>query len=113
MQVIDDHGKYYGFIKRSHAGDADRGDRVGATHSQTKYSWNRLSFVSSGWKVVMRWRPCLSATIVRGSRGSVSSSSRGTAVWVAGRSEVEMRERIWIGGSVGEGLSPITTCTID
>lgn len=54
--------------------------------------------------------PCRRATIVRGSRGSVSSSSGGTAVCVTGRREGDMREMICIGGSVGEGLSSITTC---
>ena len=47
--------------------------------------------------------------MVLGSRGSVSSSSIGITVWDAGRRDVETREIIWIGGSVGEGFSPITT----
>ena len=39
-----------------------------------KYSWNRESAVSSGWKVVSKWRPCLAATMLRGSLGSLRSS---------------------------------------
>ncbi len=93
----------------NHAGDEDRDIIVGRTHSRTKYSWKRSSLVSSGWNVVSRCRPCRSATIVRGSRGSVSSSSIGTTVCDAGRREGDMREMICIGGSVGDGLSPITT----
>lgn len=92
-----------------HAGEDERDDIVGKTHSRTKYSWKRSSFVNSGWKVVSRWRPCRSATIVRGSRGSVSSSSGKMAVCEAGRRDTDMREIIWMGGSVGAGLSPMTT----
>ena len=92
-----------------HAGEDDREPNVGKTHSRTKYSWKRSSFVSSGWNVVNKCIPWRSATIVRGSRGSVSSSSGDTAVCPAGKSDADTREMIWIGGSVGEGFSPITT----
>lgn len=72
-----------------------------------KYSWNRLSFVSSGWKVVNRCLPCRRATIVRGSLGSVSSSSRGPMD--AGRRDEDIREMTWIGGSVSDCVRSMTT----
>ena len=75
-----------------------RSSKFGTTHSSTKYSWNRQSFVNSGWKVVSRCLPCLNATIVLGSVGSVSSSSRGRSAMEEGRREAEIREMTWIGG---------------
>ena len=95
--------------QKCRAGDeAQEEQMVGSTHSVTKNSWKRQSFVSSGWKVVRRCRPCLSATTVRGSVGSVSSSSSGPTD--AGRREEEMREMTSIGGSDGPGVNARTTC---
>lgn len=89
---------------------AGHNDSDGSTHSRMKNSWKRSSLVSSGWNVVRRCLPCLRATIVRGSRGSVSSSSRGTFVCNGGSREADMREITWIGGSDGVGFKERTTC---
>lgn len=47
--------------------------------------------------------------MVRGSRGSVSSSSSGTIVCEAGSSDVEIREMITMGESAAEVFMEITT----
>lgn len=48
--------------------------------------------------------PCFNATIVLGSRGSVSSSSCGTIFCPGGRREVEIRAIIWRGGERAVGI---------
>lgn len=79
-------------------------DNEGRTHSVTKYSWNRLSGVSSGWNVVRKWRPCRRATKVLGSFVEFDK------VRDSGRRDGERREMTLIGGSSGFGSSERITC---
>lgn len=76
----------------------------GRTHSLTKYSWKRLSRVSSGWKVVRKWRPWRRATKVLGSLVEFED------VRDSGRRCGERQETTWIGGSSGDGSKVSTTC---
>jgi len=77
----------------------------GRTHSVTKYSWKRLSWVSSGWKVVKKWWPWRRATKVLGSLVEFED------VRDSGRRCGERQEIIWIGGSSGNGSKVSTTCS--
>lgn len=76
------------------------------THSLMKYSWNRSSFVSSGWKVVKKCRPCRSATNVLGSSEWSGVDNDG------GRRLGDSRAMTSIGGSKGDGLNSRTTCRV-
>lgn len=71
------------------------------TQSFRKYSWNRVSWVSSGWNVVRKCLPCRSATTVLVSWRSVSPWSGGTR---CGRIEEGRRAITEIGGSCDLGL---------
>ena len=76
------------------------------THSLMKYSWNRSSFVSSGWKVVKKCRPCRSATNVLG------SSEWSDVANDVGRRLGDSCAMTSIGGSKEDGLNSRTTCQV-
>lgn len=71
------------------------------THSLMKYSWNRSSLVSSGWKVVKKCSPWRSATKVLGSSEWSAND--------AGRRLGDSCAMTLIGGSKGDGFNSRTT----
>jgi hypothetical protein len=72
--------------------------RVGKTQVRTKYSWKRLSFVSSGWNVVSICRPCRKATILCESYRPESPSSWTISFCNFGTRLIGKRAIISIGG---------------